>query len=103
MVASATYTRHEPTPEELERVLSRVRDRLRRLLAHNAVAFSPYPGSSACRHHSCFPRLPDEQSKRIFPQIKFHTSGNRTYSRSRCRHCLVGFEDQWGIAVSGGH
>jgi hypothetical protein len=73
-----------------------------KLLARNKLAFSPYPGSSACRHIS-HQRLTREQFKGLIPQIQFHTRGNRAYSRSWCRHCLVAFEDQWEIAVSGGH
>ena len=72
------------------------------LLARNKLAFSPYPGSSACRHISHH-RLTDEQLRELIQQIQFRTQGNRAYSRSWCRHCLVAFEDQWEIAVSGGH
>jgi hypothetical protein len=85
--------------------LTAVLDAEQKLLAHNRVAFSPYPGSSACRHisrHTVL-KLTDEQFKKLIPQIQFHTQGNRAYSRSWCRLCFVAFEDQWGIAVSGGH
>lgn len=74
-----------------------------KLLARNKVAFSPYPGSSACRHYSRYPPLEGEQFKKLIPQIQYYAQGNRAYSRRWCRHCLVAFEDRWEIAVSGGH
>jgi hypothetical protein len=85
--------------------LTAMLDAEQNLLARNKVAFSPYPGSSACRHISgnTALRLTEKQFKKLIPQIQFHTRGNRAYSRSWCRHCFVAFEDQWGIAVSGGH
>jgi hypothetical protein len=77
-----------------------------KLLARNKLAFSPNPGSYACRHvaHPPYePQMTDQQWRELIPHIRFHTEGNRAYSRRWCRHCLVGFEDQWAIAVSGGH
>lgn len=77
-----------------------------KLLARNKLAFSPTPGFAVCRHvaHPPYqPQMTDEQWRTLIPQIEFYTQGNRAYSRRWCRHCLVGFEDQWTIAVSGGH
>lgn len=74
-----------------------------KLLARNKVALSPYPKFSVCRHCSVYPPLKDEQFKKLIPQIQFYSQGNRAYSRSWCRHCFLAFEDQWEIAVSGGH
>lgn len=85
--------------------LTAMLDAEQKLLARNKVAFSPNPGSFACRHigSPTYPPLKDEQFKKLIPQIQFYTHGNRAYSLSWCRHCLVAFEDQWEIAVSGGH
>lgn len=86
--------------------LTRLLDAEQKLLARSKLAFSPNPGSSACRHivNPPFDRHKHEdQWRALIPQIEFHTQGNRAFSRSWCRHCLTGFEDQSAIAVNGGH
>lgn len=85
--------------------LTALLDSEQQLLARNNAAFLNEPGSYACRHirNPPYPPMSDAQIKKLIPQIEFHTKGNRAYSRHWCRQCLIGFEDQWGIAVSGGH
>jgi len=90
------------TPADLA-ALTPLLDAEQTLLARDKRAFSPDTGLIACRHVSLYPRLTSEQADQLIPQIEFHTRGNKAYSRNWCRHCLVAFEGQWGIAVSGGH
>jgi hypothetical protein len=78
--------------------LTALLDAEQNLLARNKVAFSPNPGSFACRHISdgTTLRLTETQIKKLIPQIQFHTQGNRAYSRSWCRHCFRSFRGSMG-------
>ena len=85
------------------RDLTRILDAEQRLLARNRVAFSPEPGFYACPHISEHVFKDDQEYKKAIPQIWYIPQGNRALSRRWCRYCLLGFEESWAIAVSGGH
>lgn len=89
-------------PENDRTALAALLDAEQDLLAFNKLAFSPEPGSWACRHIRQG-GMTETRIRDIIRPLRQHTQGNRAYARSWCRRCLTGFEDQWGIAVSGGH
>jgi len=105
--ARATILSIEPVIDRLPvsetTALTAILDSEQRLLARSKVAFSSDTAYCACRHHRSSPTMEVEQLKKMTPQIHFRTNGNRAYSRNWCRHCLIAFESQWEIAVSGGH
>ncbi|HBB88243.1 MAG TPA: hypothetical protein DC047_11565 [Blastocatellia bacterium] len=73
-------------------VLAHLLDSEQRLLAKRKVAFGDRP----CERHG----------GKIIVQVLYyerHGHGHFGIARVWCRHCLVSWEQQWEIAVSGGH